>query len=63
LDLIEFVSQFSELRCGRNWYLNEFCYCKFKQIAKFGFGRKNQLSPQCVHIAKFRSFQIWKCEK
>ncbi len=35
-----------------------------KQIAKLnGFGRKNQLSPQYVHIAKFRNFQSWKCEK
>ncbi len=22
---------------------------QFKQIAKMGFGRKNQLSPQCAH--------------
>jgi len=29
-----------------------------KQIAKLnGFGRKNQLSPQRVHIAKFKNFQ------
>ncbi len=62
-DLIEFVSQFSELRCGRYWFLNGFCCWKFKQIAKLnGFGRKNQLSPQCVHLAKFRNFQSWKCE-
>jgi hypothetical protein len=25
-----------------------------------GFGRKNQLSPLCVHIAKFRKFSILK---
>jgi hypothetical protein len=48
-DLIEFISQFSELRCGGYWFLSEFCCWKFKQIAKIGFGRKNQLSPQCVH--------------
>jgi hypothetical protein len=34
-------------------------YCwKFKKIAKSGFGRKNQLSPQCVYIAKFKFFQF-----
>ncbi len=41
----------------------EFCCWKFKQIGKIGFGRKNQLSPQHVHCAKFRNFQLWKCEK
>jgi hypothetical protein len=29
-----------------------------KKIAKIGFGKINQLSPQCVHIAKFRNFQF-----
>jgi len=48
-DLIEFIAQFSELRCRGYWFLGEFCCWKFKQIAKIGFGRKNQLSPQCVH--------------
>jgi len=62
-DLIGFISQFSELRCERYWFLNEFFCCKFIQITEIGFGRKNQLSPQCVHIAKFRTFQFWKCEK
>jgi len=29
----------------------DFVACKFKQIAKLGFGRKNQLSPQlCSHL-------------
>jgi hypothetical protein len=32
--LIEFISQFSELRCGRNFFLSEFCCWKFKKIAK-----------------------------
>jgi hypothetical protein len=27
-----------------------------KEIPKIGFGRKNQLSPQYVHIAEFRNF-------
>jgi hypothetical protein len=30
-------------------FLSGFCCWKFKQIAKNGFGRKNQLSLQCVH--------------
>jgi hypothetical protein len=29
--------------------LKGFGFWKFKKIAKIGFGRKNQLSPQCVH--------------
>ncbi len=29
----------------------------FKQIAKVGFGWKNQLNPECVHIGEFRNFQ------
>jgi hypothetical protein len=33
-DLIEFVSQFLELICGRYWFLSEFCCWKFQQIAK-----------------------------
>ncbi len=49
-DLIDFISQFSELRCERYIYFwSGFCCWKFKQIAKIGFGRKNELSPQCVH--------------
>jgi hypothetical protein len=63
-DLIEFISQFSKLRClGGYWFFNRFCYWKFKQIAKIGFGRKHQLSPECVHILEFRNFQFWKSEK
>ncbi len=48
-DLIEFISQFSELRCESHWVLNGFCYWKFKQIAKTEFGRKTQLSTQYAH--------------
>jgi len=48
-NLIKFISQFSELTCERYFFLSEFCCWKFKQIAKIGFGRKNQLSPQCIH--------------
>jgi hypothetical protein len=29
-----------------------------KKIVKIGFGKKNQLNPQCVQIAKFRNFQF-----
>jgi hypothetical protein len=50
------ISQFSELRCGRYYFLRWFCCWKFKQIAKIGFGKQNQLSPQCVHIAKLKNF-------
>jgi len=49
-DLIEFISQFSELRCKRYWFSNKFCCWKLKQITKIGFRWKNHLSPQCVHI-------------
>jgi hypothetical protein len=51
-DLMEFISQCSELRCERYWLLSGFCCWKFKQIAKIELGRKRktQLSPQCVHI-------------
>ncbi len=30
-------------------FLNGFCCWKFKKIAKIGFWKKNQLSPECVH--------------
>jgi hypothetical protein len=48
-DLIEFISLFLELKCGRYWFCSGFCCWKFKQITKIGFGKKNQLNPQCVH--------------
>jgi len=51
---------FTKLRCGRYWFLNEFCCWKLKQIAKLGFGRKNKLSPQCAHIAKLKKISILK---
>ncbi len=57
-DLIDFISQFSEQRLEKYCFLNEFCCWKFKQIAKIGFGRKNQVSPQCVHIAELKKFQF-----
>jgi hypothetical protein len=38
-------------------FLSGFCCWKFKQIAKIGFGRKNQLSPQSVHIVEFAKFR------
>jgi len=28
------------------------------KFAKIGFGWKNQLNPQCVHIAEFRNSQF-----
>jgi hypothetical protein len=56
------ISQFSELRCGRYYFLRWFCCWKFKQIAKIGFGKQNQLSPQCVHIAESKNsiLKMWK---
>jgi len=48
-DLIEFISKVSELKCEKYCFLSGFCCWKFKQIAKIGFERKNQLSPRCVH--------------
>ncbi len=38
-------------------------FWKFKKIAKIRFGRKNQLSPHCLHITKFLKIQFLKCEK
>jgi len=65
LDLVNFISQFLELKCGRYWFLNKFCCHKFKKIAKIGFGRKTQLSIQCVHITifKFSNFENVKKKK
>ncbi len=48
VDLIEFISQFSELRCERYCFLNGFCCWKLKENPNFEFKRENQLSPQCV---------------
>jgi len=49
-NLIKFISEFLELRCGRYWFFN-------------GFKRKHQSSLQCVHNVKFQNFQFRKCEK
>jgi hypothetical protein len=62
-DLIEFISQILELRCRRYWFFSDFFCWKFKQITKFGFGRKNQLNPQFVDMIKFRKkliLKMWK---
>jgi hypothetical protein len=59
-DLIEFISQFSELRCERYWIVSGFCCWKFKQSSEIGLGRKNQLSPQCFEIHKFLILKMWK---
>jgi hypothetical protein len=34
LDLVERISQFSEPRCERYWFLSRFCWWKFKPIVK-----------------------------
>jgi hypothetical protein len=39
-NLIEFISQFSELMCERYLFFSGFCCWKFKQIAKLGLERK-----------------------
>jgi hypothetical protein len=63
-DLIKFISQFSELRCRRYWHLSGFCCWKFKQIAKNWVWKEKVVEPSmCSHIAEFRNFQFWKCEK
>ncbi len=40
LDLIEFISQSSELRCGRYWFLSGFCCWKFKNNCKNWVGKE-----------------------
>jgi hypothetical protein len=39
-------------------FLVDFVIGNSKEISKIGFGRKNQLSPQHVHVAEFRNFQF-----
>jgi len=46
-----YISQFSELRCGRYWFLSGFCCWKFKQIAK------------TYVLEGKKKIQCWKCEK
>ncbi len=70
-ELDEFILHSSQLRCGRYGFFNGFCCWKFKQIAKLKFGKKNQLSPQCVHTwanstsytssHKKRVVYVWRC--
>ncbi len=65
-DLIEFNFIIFRAKVWKilNFLSGFFCCWKFKQIAKkIGFGRKNQLSSQCVHIDEFGNFQFSKCEK
>jgi len=45
-DLIEFISHFLELRCGRYWFLSGVCCWKFKQIAKLGL--EGEISWACA---------------
>jgi len=47
---IEFISQCSELRCGRDWFLSGFCCWKFKQIAENWVWKETSFEPSmCVH--------------
>jgi hypothetical protein len=49
-DLIKFISQFSELKCGRYLFFEWILLLKIQtNCKKIGFGRKNLLSPPCVH--------------
>jgi len=41
--------------------LSEFCCWKFKQTAEIGFGRKNQLSPQFLHMPNLEIFHYEDC--
>jgi hypothetical protein len=54
-DLIEFIFTNFRAKVWKILILEWFFFWKFKQIAKFGFERKNKLNPQCVHMIK-----IWK---
>jgi hypothetical protein len=56
--LFNLIRKFSELRCERCWFLNGYCCWKFKKNLKIKLERKNQLNPQCIHIANFRNFQF-----
>jgi hypothetical protein len=54
LDLIEFISQFSKLRCGRYFFLKGFLKKKFNQITKIGFGRKKSVElSMCSHLGQW----------
>ncbi len=56
-DLIEFISQFSELRCERN----QFCWWKFKQIAKNWVWMAKSVEPlRCVHTLAGNSNKLQK---
>ncbi len=43
--LIEFISQFSDLRCERYLFWSGFCYWKFKQIGKFWVWKEESVEP------------------
>jgi hypothetical protein len=49
LDLIELISQLLGLRCGRYCFWVDFVARNSKKLQKNWFGRKNQLSLQCIH--------------
>jgi len=56
-DLIEFISQFSELRCEKYWILSGFCCWKFKQIAKkMGWERKISWDFNAFTLSNFKIF-------
>jgi hypothetical protein len=62
-DLIEFISQFSELKVWKILIFKWILLLEIQQIAEIGFGRKNQLSPQLCshcHIYKFSILKMWK---
>ncbi len=48
LDLIEFISQFSDLRCEKYWFFSGFCCWKFKQILKIGVWKGKSVDHVCT---------------
>jgi len=58
-DLIEFISQFSELRCQRYWFLSGLCCWKFNKLQKLGLGGKISWPLNC-QIYKVLILKMWK---
>jgi hypothetical protein len=47
-DLIEFISQFPDLRCEKYWFFSGFCCWKFKQIVKNYVGKGKSVDHVCT---------------
>ncbi len=57
LDLFKFISQFSELRCGKYWFFGGFCCWKFKQIIK-NWVWKGKISWSCSHLCQWHMLTL-----